>query len=171
MNLILCGMMGAGKTTVGVALASLTGRRVYDVDEEIVKKHGRIADIFARYGERYFREIETETARELSCMDEVIISVGGGLVLKQENVEILQKKGKIVYLRASLATLTKRLVADGERPLLQTDGESLACRIERLLKERAPIYESVADFVVDVDEKTPEQIAAEILKIIDQIKK
>lgn len=166
MNLILCGMMGAGKTTVGLALAKLTGRRLYDTDGVIVEKHGKIADIFARHGEAYFREIETETARELSRMGEVILSVGGGLVLKQENVEILQMKGKIVYLRAALPTLTQRLKADGERPLLQTDSEGLKDRIERLLKEREPIYEKVADFVVDVDEKTPDQIAAEIVKII-----
>ena len=164
MNLILCGMMGAGKTTVGVALAKLTGRRLYDTDAVIVEKYGQIADIFARYGEAYFRAIETETVRKLSCMDTGIFSVGGGLVLKQENVDILKNGGKIIYLRASLSTLMARLAADKERPLLHTGEESLEERLTRLLKERASIYESVADCIADVDGKTPEEIAQEIAK-------
>ena len=166
MNLILCGMMGAGKTTVGLKIAELTNRRWYDTDEVIVKNYGAIPDIFARFGEAYFRKIETQTVRELSAEDGVILSVGGGLVLKEENVGILREKGKIVYLRASFQTLSSRLKADGKRPLLSGEDETLSERIKRLLKERTPTYERVADFVVDVDGKTPDQIAREIVKMI-----
>ncbi len=165
MNVILCGMMGAGKTTIGVKIADLTGRRWYDTDELIVDKHGKISDIFEYYGEAHFRKLETEIIRELAQMDNLIISTGGGLVLKKENNELLQKNGKIVFLRASLETLAKRLKVDGNRPLLQTSTESIRDRLARLLKERAPVYEHVADFIVDVDGKTPEEIAKEIVTI------
>lgn len=166
MNLILCGMMGAGKTTVGKALAQRTGRTLLDTDALIVERYGNINDIFARYGEQYFRDLETQTVQELCQQDKLILSVGGGLVLKRQNVEILQKNGKIIYLRAKLDTLMQRLSSDRERPLLHAGEESLQDRLTRLLNERACIYEKAADFVVDVDEKTPEEIAEEIEKII-----
>lgn len=164
MNLILCGMMGAGKTTIGIKIAELTGRRWYDTDGMIVDKHGKISDIFEYYGEAHFRKLETETVRELAKMDDLVISTGGGLVLKSENNALLKENGKIVFLRASIDTLSKRLNVDGTRPLLQTTTESIRDRLARLMKERAPIYEHVADYVVDVDGKTPEEIAEEIVK-------
>lgn len=167
MNLILCGMMGAGKTTVGIKIAELTKRTWYDTDSVITDQYGKISDIFARYGEVRFREIETETVKALVTADNLVISVGGGLVLKQENNELLQKNGKIVYLRASVETLEKRLQGDGSRPLLQTE-ESLKARLDKLVKERAPVYEKVADYVVDVDGKTPSEIAAGIVALVKE---
>ena len=167
MNLILCGMMGAGKTTIGIKIAELTGRRWYDTDGVIVDRHGKISDIFEYYGEAHFRKIETEIVKDLAQKDGLVISTGGGLVLKKENNALLQENGKIVFLRASVETLAKRLKVDGERPLLQTSTENLRDRLERLLKERAPVYEHVADFAVDVDGKTPETIAEEIIALIN----
>ena len=168
MNLILCGMMGAGKTTIGIKIAELTGRRWYDTDGCIVDKHGKISDIFEYYGEAHFRKLETDIVRELSKKDGLVISSGGGLVLKKENNELLQKNGKIVFLRASIETLAKRLKVDGERPLLQTSTENIRDRLANLLKERSPIYEHVADYIVDVDDKTPEEIAKEIVKTVEK---
>ncbi len=168
MNLILCGMMGAGKTTIGIKIADLTGRRWYDTDGLIVDKHGNIADIFEFYGEAHFRRLETEIIKELALKDELVISTGGGLVLKKENNELLQKNGKIVFLRASLDTLSARLRVDGSRPLLQTSTESIRDRLSNLMKERAPIYEHVADYIVDVDGKTPEEIAKEIVELVEK---
>lgn len=167
MNLILCGMMGAGKTTIGVKIAELTGRRWYDTDGLIVDRHGKIADIFEYYGEAHFRKLETEIVKELAQKDNLIISTGGGLVLKSENNAVLQQNGKIIFLRASLQTLNQRLVVDGTRPLLQTSTESISDRLARLLKERTPVYEHVADYIVDVDGKTPEEIAKEIVALTD----
>ncbi len=166
MNLILCGMMGAGKTTIGIKIADLTGRRWYDTDQLIVDKHGKISDIFEYYGEAHFRKLETEIIKDLAQKDDLVISTGGGLVLKKENNELLQRKGKIVFLRATLETLSKRLKVDGNRPLLQTSTESIRDRLFKLMQERTPIYEHVADFIVDVDGKTPEDIAKEIVEII-----
>ena len=165
MNLILCGMMGAGKTSVGRAIALLSGRCWYDTDDLIVQQYGPISDIFSTHGEAYFRDLETETVKMLTEQDGLVISVGGGLVLRQENVELLQKNGKIIFLDAGLETLVQRLRADTERPLLQTE-EDLETRLRKLLSERAPIYERVADFTVNVDEKTPEEIGREIMSLV-----
>lgn len=165
MNLILCGMMGAGKTTVGVKIAQLIGWRCLDTDVLITEKHGKISDIFKVHGEAYFRGLETETVAALAGQDRLVIATGGGLVLKEENVALLKQSGKIVYLRAEMDTLLQRLQADTTRPLLQTE-EPLSARLNRLLSERAPVYEWVADYIVDVDGKDPEEIAREILPFI-----
>ena len=158
--------MGAGKTTVGIKVAELTGRRWYDTDGLIVDKYGKIADIFEYYGEAHFRKLETEIVKDLAKMDGLIISTGGGLVLKKENNVVLQENGKIIFLRASLDTLSNRLKVNGERPLLQTSTESIRDRLEKLMKERTPVYEHVADYIVDVDGKTPEEIAREIITLV-----
>lgn len=164
MNIILCGMMGAGKTTVGIKVAEITDKRWYDTDGIITDRHGKISDIFEFYGEEHFRKIETEIVRELAEKDHLVISTGGGLVLKSENNELLQKNGKIVFLRASLATLADRLKMDGERPLLATNN-TLENRLRDLLAVRTPVYENAADYIVDVDGKTPEEIADEIIEL------
>lgn len=166
MNVILCGMMGSGKTTIGVKIAEKTGRRWYDTDGVIVDRYGKISDIFEYYGEEYFRKIETEVVKELSVQNDLIISTGGGLVLKEENTELLKKNGKIVFLRAKKETLAGRLKVDGTRPLLQAKTESILERLDKLLQERSPIYERVADFTVDVDGKMPNEIAEEIIDVL-----
>ena len=168
MNIVLCGMMGAGKTTIGIKIAEITGKRWYDTDGVIVDKYGKISDIFEYYGEPHFRKLETEVVKELSQKDELVISTGGGLVLKKENNALLQQNGKIIFLRASLETLAKRLHVDGTRPLLQTSTESIRDRLSRLMQERMPIYEHVADYIVDVDGKTPEAIAEEIVALAQE---
>lgn len=169
MNLILCGMMGAGKTSVGMRLAERTGRRWVDTDELIEKKYGAISEIFRRFGEEYFRRAETETIRGLSGLDGLVISVGGGLVLWKENVSLLKENGKIVYLRASVQTLEGRLVSDTSRPLLKTE-KPLSERLQEMLKFRAPIYEGAADFTIDTDGKTVSEIVDEILSVTDENK-
>lgn len=168
MNVVLCGMMGAGKTTIGIKLAELTGKRWYDTDGVISDRHGKISDIFEYYGEAHFRKLETEVVKELAPQDELVISTGGGLVLKPENNALLKANGKIVFLRASLETLVKRLRVDDTRPLLHRSAENLRDRLMTLINERAPVYEHVADFVVDVDGKTPETIAKEIISLLEK---
>lgn len=149
MNFVLCGMMGSGKSRIGKNIAAKTGRNWIDTDELIVRKFGQISKIFAEKGEGYFRDIETEIAEELSRKDGLVISTGGGFVLRKINAELLKRNGKILFLRAEKQTLLSRLVGDTARPLLQ--GEDLESKIDRLLKERAPVYERVANFVLDVD--------------------
>ncbi len=168
MNVILCGMMGSGKTTLGIKIAELTGRRWYDTDVVIADRHGKISDIFEYYGEAHFRKLETQIVKELSTKDGLIISTGGGLVLKSENNALLQENGKIIFLRATLDTLAARLKVDGTRPILENSTDGIKLRLARLLKERSPIYESVADYVVDVDGKSVESLANEIISLINQ---
>ncbi len=160
--------MGCGKSTVGKSLAKRTGFAYVDTDESIVEKYGKISDIFAEYGEEYFRDLETRTVKALSKQDGLVISTGGGLVLRTENVQTLRNGGKIVFLRARVDTLAVRLQSDTERPLLQ-GAISLQERLESMLRDRAPIYESAADFVVDVDGKTPEGISEKIVEWIGQV--
>lgn len=157
MNLILCGMMGSGKTTVGKALSKLSGKPFFDTDAVIEEEYGPITEIFSRHGEAYFRALETQTVKALADKD-AVLSTGGGLVLREENVALLKQGGKIVYLCAELSTLEERLAGDTSRPLLKSGN------LGALLKKRAPIYESVADFTVNVDNKTPEKIAEEIIE-------
>lgn len=125
------------------------------------KKYGRIADIFEKYGEARFREIETEEVEELSRLDRLIIATGGGCVLSQKNVEILKRGGKIVFLSTSPEELIARVAGDTERPLLAGGAER---RIRELLCVRTPKYLAAADMVTGTDGRSPEDIAAEIAK-------
>ncbi len=166
MNIVLCGMMGAGKSSVGRRIARLMHREWLDTDRLIADKYGKISDIFAQHGEAYFRALETETVRELAEKDGLVISTGGGLVLATENVELLKRNGKIIFLRASAAAILSRVRDDGSRPLLS--GEGREERLNVLLKERTPVYERVADYIVNTDGKSVDRVAREILARIKE---
>lgn len=163
MNIVLCGMMGCGKTTVGGALAARLGWDFVDTDRLIEEKHGKIADIFAQKGEAYFRALETEEAALLADGGaDRVVSIGGGMALKAENVRLLKQGGRIVYLQASKETLLGRLLGDTSRPLLA--GQDLSARLDELLAARSSAYEWASDLTVCVDEKTPASIADEIIE-------
>lgn len=169
MNIVLCGMMGVGKTSVGIRISELTGRRWYDTDVMITDRYGRISDIFEFYGEAHFRSLETDITRELAGQDNLVISTGGGLVLKPENSDLLKEGGKIFFMRASLDVLLKRVRADENRPLLKDMGRT-AERLGELLHERMPVYEHVADFVIDTDGKSIDETAQEIIRLAESVK-
>lgn len=162
MNIVLCGMMGCGKTTVAAELSRLTGMEQTDTDAEIVKEYGRIADIFEKYGEARFREIETQTVARISSRDNIIIATGGGCVLNSANVEYLKRNGKIFFLQTRAETLVKRVEGDTERPLLASGAEK---RINELLPARTPKYLAAADYVIDTDGAEPGEIALKIINI------
>lgn len=162
MNIVLCGMMGCGKTTVAAELSRLTGMEQTDTDAEIVKEYGRIADIFEKYGEARFREIETQTVARISSRDNIIIATGGGCVLNSANVEYLKRNGKIFFLQTRAETLVKRVEGDTERPLLAGGAEK---RINELLPARTPKYLAAADYVIDTDGAEPGEIALKIINI------
>ena len=168
MNIVLCGMMGVGKTSVGIRIAQLTDKRWYDTDIVITDRHGKISDIFEYYGEAHFRSLETGVVRELAEMDGLVISTGGGLVLKSENSELLKQGGKIFFMRASLETLMTRVDADESRPLLKGSGKILE-RLKQLLHERTPVYERVSDFIVDTDGKSVDDVAREIIALAENV--
>ncbi len=166
MNIVLCGMMGVGKSSVGIRIAELTGKRWYDTDVVITDRHGKIADLFEYYGESHFRALETDIVRELSEKDELVISTGGGLVLKAENNEMLKRNGKIFFLRASLESLLARVYVDDNRPLLK-NGRTEAT-LKNLLAERTPVYEHVADYILDTDGRSVDEVAREIIALSEQ---
>lgn len=161
-NVILIGFMGSGKTTVGLKLSYRLRRTVLDTDREIEKEEKRtISEIFAADGEPYFRDRETACLKKLTgSVNNQIISVGGGLPLREENRRLLHELGQVFYLRAKGATIYERVKNDTTRPLLQ--GEDPLTKIETLLEERDPFYMAAADAVITVDDKSFEQILNEI---------
>ena len=160
---ILIGFMGAGKSSVGRALARRSGIPLLDTDKEIERKQGMtISRMFETQGEESFRKAETEFIQSLLAReDAMVISVGGGLPLREENQVLLRKLGTVVYLQVQPDTVLRRLRGDTARPLLR--GGDVRERVEHLLWQRAPIYRQAAHMVVDTDHKTPDEIAAEIL--------
>ncbi len=163
-NIVLTGFMGAGKTAVGRELSRLLNMELIDVDTEIEKSQRMtINEIFKQYGEPKFRKIETEMIRKLSEQKDVIISTGGGAVLKQENMDALRKQGVIIYLMATPETILKRTAHNSKRPLLLV--ENPFERIRELLHFRKPFYEK-ADLMIDTETKTPLEIAEEIIEKI-----
>ena len=163
MNIVLCGMMGAGKTSVGIKIADLTGMRWYDTDELIVQKYGKIPAIFEFYGEERFREMESEIVRGISEEDNAVISTGGGCVLRPENSAALKKHGKIIFLKVDIAVLFERMGhTSDDRPLLKN---TTFDKMKELLDYRTPIYESCADHTIDTNGKDIEQVAREICAV------
>jgi len=159
--------MGSGKSTVGKALSEKTGFTFIDMDDEIVKREGRsINDIFKDDGEEYFRNLETSLLKEYAASDEkIILSTGGGVILREENVMLLKKIGKIFFLQADTDELIRRLSGDTTRPLLKSSSkEELQARIEKMIAERMPKYEKAYDVIVDTTGRTAEEISDNILE-------
>ncbi len=145
-NIILCGFMGCGKTTLAKGLASELNMPLIDTDEEIVKRQGRtIAEIFETEGEPFFRTLETALIEELSATEGKIISVGGGLAVNRANHPYLKRAGKVILLDCGIEETLARILGDKARPLTAEGRESLIARYN----ERKPIYEEVADIIID----------------------
>ena len=162
-NVIFTGFMGAGKTTVGKELVK-KGFELIDTDAYIEAcEKMSISDIFAQKGEDYFRQAETKALKTLLVQDkQFVISCGGGMPLREENRKLLKKLGMVVYLRIQPETVLARLKGDTTRPLLK--GDDSGERVRTLMKQREAHYLSGADFVLDVDQKTPGELAEEIFK-------
>lgn len=161
-NIVLVGFMGAGKTIGGEALAGMLAMDFIDTDTIIQVKLGMpIDEVFARYGETYFRKVERETVRGLSCRKNTVIACGGGVVLDAENVKNLRRNGKLVWLKAAAETVFERVSGDGSRPLLE--GKMSIPDIDSLLRQREPHYRAAADIAVTTDGKPAETICREII--------
>lgn len=164
MNVILSGMPGSGKTTVLGFLSKELGYAAADTDDIITQRHGPISDIFAKYGEGYFRQIESAVVLELSKKSGLVISTGGGCLVNPQNVKLFKSCGKIVFLRTSLNELCRRLRGDDTRPLLRG---GLQNNLQKLWRERAPVYEAAADLAVDTDGLTPQEISHKITELLN----
>ena len=121
-----------------------------------------INNIFATNGEEYFRQLEMLVSKEVSQYASQIISTGGGIVLKEENLKNLKQNGLVFYLKTSINSLIKRLEGDTTRPLLKTD--DVKKKLENMLEAREKLYEK-ADFTIETDNLSPEETAKEILRI------
>ena len=155
-------MMGAGKSSVGDCLARLTKFALHDTDEIIASNVGMsIPEIFAKYGEDKFREAETRALSNLAKIKRAIIVTGGGIVLRNENVDLLKRLGVVVWLDGNEETLFKRASQSGSRPLLQ--GKNPRKVFAQILQARGQHYANVAHLRVDTSLLSDEEVAIAIL--------
>ncbi|MEX2503372.1 MAG: shikimate kinase [Egicoccus sp.] len=162
-NIALHGMMGAGKSTVAIMLADRLGRRVADSDAELRNWTGRsIPELFAAHGEAGFRDLERAVVEELSTFHDLVIALGGGAVLSDDNVASLLMTGVLVELRADPEVIIERLRGASDRPLLGTP-EELERRVHETHAARADRYAAVADLTVDAN-RSPERVVDDILE-------
>ena len=161
-SIVLIGMMGAGKSSVGRCLHHRTGLALLDTDEIVAAKFGMsISEIFPKFGEQGFRQAETEALHSLPTTEQTIIVTGGGIALREENIEILKRLGVIVWLDGDEGMLFARVSRHKNRPLLQTKHPRKA--FSQILGVRRPLYANIADIRVDTSVLTDEEIAVAIL--------
>jgi shikimate kinase len=165
-KIFLVGPMGAGKTTIGRQVADHLGLEFIDLDVAIEESCGAdIPWIFDREGEQGFRHRESELLNELSQRDNVVLATGGGAVLSEVNRQHLSERGVVVYLNVSINQLLDRTRHDKNRPLLQVANPRSV--FEKILAERAPLYEAVADIVFTSKSHKPQLTAAQLIRQIE----
>ncbi len=164
MNIVLIGMRGAGKTTVAKLLSEKLKNPYIETDELVEKKANMtIPQIVEKYGWEYFRDIESEVIREISKKDGVVISSGGGLFTKLENVKALKQKGKFFWLQVGIDSILKRIGDDPNRPSL-TGKKSRREDMDNILQERKQLYKSAADEVIDTENRSADEVAKIIIE-------
>ncbi len=160
-NIILVGLMGSGKTSVGKVLARLLGKEFVDSDHEIERVTGvRVPVIFEIEGEAGFRARERKMIAEIVARDNILLATGGGAVLSKENRELLHTHGTVIYLRAPVKSLLKRTQRDRSRPLLQVPDP--AAKLTELYEQRDPLYREVAHLIVDTSNQSVRTLAGQI---------
>ncbi|MCD8346798.1 MAG: shikimate kinase [Lachnospiraceae bacterium] len=162
-NIFLIGFMGAGKSTVARELRDHYGMRLIEMDEQIEAEEGRpISQIFAESGEAYFRTLETQLLLSLEHESNTVVSCGGGVPLREENVAAMRLSGTIVYLCAAPETIYERVKDFHTRPLLE--GNMNVEYIKNLMAQRIPKYQSAADITVTADGSDVRAVCEEILR-------
>lgn len=164
-NIILIGAMGAGKSTVGKRLAKKLSLDFYDSDQEIVNHTGvDISTIFEYEGESGFRKREEKIINDLCKLENIVLATGGGAILSSKTRELIINNGQVFYLKASIETILNRAKNENSRPLLKTANKRKT--ITELVKQRTPLYESVAHHTINTDRHTVNWSAEQIIKII-----
>lgn len=166
-NIMLIGFMGTGKSTVAACMNREYGMEVIEMDALIEEREQmRITEIFEKYSEKYFRDRETALLSELQNGENRIISCGGGVVLREENIRIMKQAGVTVLLKATPKTILERVRNDDSRPLLR--GKKDIDSVKKLLDERNARYEKAADIVIATDKKTASEICREIMDKVQE---
>ena len=166
MNIVLIGYRGTGKSAVGELLSERLGMRCISMDAAIVKKAGMsIPEIVNQYGWSKFRDIESEVARGLAGLDNIIIDTGGGVIERSENIDILQANSHIIWLKASVDVIVSRIQKGTERPAL-TSGKTFTEEVQEVLEQRVPKYRSAAQYEINTDELTPQQVTDRVIGIV-----
>jgi shikimate kinase len=166
-NIVLIGMRGSGKSTVGELLAQALGKQFVDMDTLIVEKAGQtIPQIVEQHGWDHFRDLESSIAKEVASQKGLIIATGGGAILREANVSALRQHGKLVLLSAEPTTLAARIEDDDNRPAL-TEQATLLGELEDVWQQRRDLYEQIADISVLTDECAPEIICEEIVQKLE----
>lgn len=167
---VLVGMMGAGKTTVGREYARRHGLRFVDCDHELEARTGvSVTTIFEIEGESGFRRREAQLLDELTHESDLVLATGGGIVLAPDNRAVLRERGVVVYLNVPAQILWERTRNDKNRPLLQVANPRE--RIEALYAQRDPLYREVADIIVDGGRGNPSGMVRLVDKAVDQFRK
>ena len=165
-NIFLIGFMGTGKSAISSYIADNYDFELIEMDETIeARENMNISEIFEKYGEEHFRNLETKLLKEISDKGNAVVSCGGGTALREENVNIMKKGGRVILLSAEPETIYERLRYSHNRPLLENNMN--VEYIKELLDKRMSKYEGAADYVVKTDERTKEEIAEEIINKIN----
>ena len=161
-NIFLIGFMGVGKSTIAKLLARELQAELVEMDETIEAEAGMsINEIFEKFGEQHFRDLETALIERVSKKGGVVVSCGGGAVLRPENVEMMKPSGKIIFLSATPETIYERVKNSTNRPLL--NGNMNVEYIKGLMERRREAYENAADVIISTDGKWKSEIVKEIL--------
>jgi len=167
MNIVLIGYRGTGKSVVGEILGSRLGMNYVGIDRRIVETASMsIPEIVEKYGWSGFRDMESELVRQLSQCDHLIIDTGGGVIERPENIRALKGNSTIFWLKASVDTIIARIQADTQRPSL-TAGKTFTEEVREILSQRIPKYKTAAQFEIDTDNLTPEQVADRIVQTVN----
>ena len=167
-NIILIGFMGAGKTTISDYLSTMFAMNIVEMDQVIEEREEMsIQDIFATYGEEYFRELETNLLIEMQSRKNTVISCGGGVAMRERNVAEMKKNGRVVLLTASPETIYERVKDSNNRPVL--NGRKNVQGISELMEQRREKYEAAADIVVNTDGKTVLQVCEEMIQKLTEM--
>ncbi len=163
MNLVFIGYRGTGKTKVSTLAAQRLGLKRIGMDATLVERFGMpIPDFVARHGWDAFRDAESALAGELAIQDHLVIDCGGGVVVRDGNIDALRKKGRVVWLRAGIETIARRIGGDTQRPSL-TGTKSFIEEIGEVLSQRTALYEKASDFQVMTDPLTVEEVVDQVL--------
>ena len=165
MNIFIVGPMGSGKSTVGKLISDELFLNFFDTDDEIEARTGASIDwIFDLEGEEGFRKRESEILEEMVKKNSIVLSTGGGIVLWKINRELLSSRGTVFYLSTPISTQVERTSKDKDRPLLKNGDPSQI--LTKLHEERKDLYKNVSDHIIDTENKSSQEVAAEIIKVV-----